>query len=68
MRARECKDRAETAEEQLRLIREQVNFLNAEIERITHYQKDFDKVLTDKEEEISSYKENVSTYVSLKFN
>ena len=65
-RQNQYRERAETAEGQLRNIREQVAFLNSEIERITAYQRDFDKVLGKKEGEMASYKENVQTYINLK--
>lgn len=40
--------------------------LTTEIERISSYQRDFDKLLVSKDYEIANYKENVSSYVNLK--
>ena len=47
-------------------MRQEVSFLNSEIERITKYQSDFDSKIQRKEAEIKSYKENMSCYVNLK--
>lgn len=66
MRSSEFKERAELAEDQLKSMRQEVSFLNSEIERITKYQSDFDSKIQRKEAEIKSYKENVSCYVNLK--
>jgi predicted nucleic acid-binding Zn-ribbon protein len=66
LRSSEFKERAELAEDQLKSMRQEVSFLNSEIERITKYQSDFDSKIQRKEAEIKSYKENVSCYVNLK--
>lgn len=66
MRSSEFKERAELAEDQLKSMRQEVSFLNSEIERITKYQSDFDSKIQRKEAELKSYKENVSCYVNLK--
>lgn len=66
MRSSEFKERAELAEDQLKSMRQEVSFLNSEIERITKYQSDFDSKIQRKEAEIKSYKENMSCYVNLK--
>jgi predicted nucleic acid-binding Zn-ribbon protein len=66
LRSSEFKERAELAEDQLKSIRQEVSFLNSEIERITKYQSDFDSKIQRKEAELKSYKENVSCYVNLK--
>jgi hypothetical protein len=66
MRAEEYKIRAESAEEQLVKIRQEVTFLKSKIEAINDFQKDFDLKLMKKNEEIVTFKENVSTYVNLK--
>ena len=66
MRAEEYKQRTETAEEQLKKIREEVTFLKNKIETINTFQKDFDIRIMKKNEEIMNFKENVQTYVNLK--
>lgn len=66
MRAEEYKQRTETAEEQLKKIREEVAFLKNKIETINTFQKDFDIRIMKKNEEIMNFKENVQTYVNLK--
>ena len=66
MRAEEYKQRTETAEEQLKKIREEVAFLKNRIETINTFQKDFDIRIMKKNEEIMNFKENVQTYVNLK--
>jgi len=66
LRSSEFKERAELAEDQLKSMRQEVSFLNSEIERITKYQSDFDSKIQRKEAEIKSYKENMSCYVNLK--
>ena len=66
MRAEEYKQRTETAEEQLKKIREEVAFLKNKIETINTFQKDFDIRIMKKNEEIINFKENVQTYVNLK--
>ena len=66
LRAEEYKQRADTAEEQLKKIREEVSFLKNKIESISNFQRDFDVQIRKKNEEIQNFKENVQTYVNLK--
>lgn len=65
-RSNEFRARAERAEQELGELRGQVVFLNKEIERISGFQRDFDKILGTKDAELTAYQENVSQYLNLR--